>query len=166
MLGSIGLGKFIPWFKKAAPPPFLESFFPNVCVCVCVCVFPIPLALWGCSPTHPPTPVFPPLHWDIQHTQVQGSLLPQMSNKVILCHICGQHHRPLHVYSLVGDPVPRSSGMSGQLSLLLPPCGCKLPQLLQSLLPFLGIPALFLTCLLCQQDHHNPLTILLIFKLP
>ena len=32
-----------------------------------------------------------------------------LSNKAILCHICGWSHGSLHVYSLVGGPVPRSS---------------------------------------------------------
>jgi hypothetical protein len=64
-----------------------------------------------------PLPTYPlpssqpgiPLHWGIEHPQTQGSLLPLISNKAILCHICGQHHGSLHVYSLVAGPVPRSS---------------------------------------------------------
>jgi hypothetical protein len=60
--------------------------------------------------------------------------LPMMSNKAILCHICGRSHGSLHVYSLVGGPVPETSRESGQLTVLLPPWGCKPPQLLQSLL--------------------------------
>jgi hypothetical protein len=47
-------------------------------------------------------------------------ILPLMSNKAILCHLCGQSHGSLHVYSLVGGPVPRSSGRSSWLTLLLP----------------------------------------------
>ena len=64
-------------------------------------------------------------------------LLPLMSNKAILCHICSQHHGSLHVYSLVDGPIPGSSRGSGLLTLLLPPWGCKPPQLLQSLLQLL-----------------------------
>jgi hypothetical protein len=60
------------------------------------------------------------LHWGIKHPQAQGSLIPLMPNKAILCHICGQSHVSLHAYSLVGGPVPASSGGSGQLILLLP----------------------------------------------
>jgi hypothetical protein len=45
-----------------------------------------------------------------------------MLNKVILCHMCGQSHGSLHVYSLVGGPVPRGSRRSGQLTWLLSPC--------------------------------------------
>jgi hypothetical protein len=56
-----------------------------------------------------------------------------MSNKATLRHICGQRHGSLHVYSLVGGPVPGSSGASGLLSLLLPSVGSplspSLPQL-------------------------------------
>jgi hypothetical protein len=40
--------------------------------------------------------------------------------------------RSLHVYSLVGSPEPCSYQRSGLLTLLLPPCGCNTPQLLQS----------------------------------
>ena len=50
-----------------------------------------------------------PLHWGIKEVQAQGPLHPLMSNKAILCHICGQSHGSLHVYSLVGGPVPGSS---------------------------------------------------------
>ena len=41
------------------------------------------------------------------------------------------------MHSFVGGPVRRSSGRSGQLTLLLPPWVCKPPQLLQSLLQLL-----------------------------
>ena len=66
-----------------------------------------------CSPTHPlsiPGPGIP-LHWRIESSQDQGRLLPLMTDKVILvCHICSWSHGSLHVYSLVGDLVPGSSG--------------------------------------------------------
>jgi hypothetical protein len=80
-------------------------------------------------PTHPLLSSRPgiPLHWDIEHPQAQGPLLPLMSNKAILCHICSQSHGSLHVYSLVGGPVPGNSRGSGRLTLLLPPWGCKPP---------------------------------------
>jgi hypothetical protein len=93
-----------------------------------------------------------PLHWGIQHPQAQGPLLPLLSNKGILCHICGQCHGSLHVYSLVGGSVSRSSRGSG---LLLPQWGCISPQLLHSLLQLLhqGPPSSFqclaVTILLC-----------------
>jgi hypothetical protein len=84
---------------------------------------------------HPPIHPLPsslivgiPLPWGIQPPQAQGSLLPLKSNKAILCHICSWSHRSLHVYSLVGGPVPGSSEESGQLTLLLPPWGCNPPS--------------------------------------
>jgi hypothetical protein len=87
----------------------------------------------------PPTPLQSSspgitVHWGIKQPQAQGPLLPLMSNKVILCHICSQSHESLHVYSLVGGPVPRSSWGSRLLTRLLHPWGCKPPQLLQYLL--------------------------------
>jgi hypothetical protein len=91
----------------------------------------------------PPTNSLPsscpgiPLHLGIEHPQAQGPLLLLMSNKAILCHICGQSHRSLHVYYLVGGSVPGSSRRSGLLTLLFLPWGCKHPQLLQSLLQLL-----------------------------
>jgi hypothetical protein len=83
-----------------------------------------------------PTSIFLPWHSPegMEHPQAQGPLLPLMSNKAILCHIFGQSHVSLYVHSLVGGSVPASSGRSGLLTLLLPPWGCKSPQLLQSLL--------------------------------
>jgi hypothetical protein len=41
-----------------------------------------------------------PLHWDIEHPEAQGPLLPLTS----LCHICCQ----CHAYSLIGGLVPGS----------------------------------------------------------
>jgi hypothetical protein len=85
-------------------------------------------------PTHPFLPsTFQPwhsLHWDMAPHQAQGPLLPLMSNKAILCHICGRSHGTLHVYSLIVDPVPGSSGEGGsdQLTLLLPSMGLQTPS--------------------------------------
>jgi hypothetical protein len=78
---------------------------------------------------HPPTPTFLPWHSStLGHPTPSdlGLLLPLMSNKAILCHICSQSHGYLHV--LVGGPVPRSSRGSGRLTLLLPAWGCKSPN--------------------------------------
>jgi hypothetical protein len=47
-----------------------------------------------------------PLHWGIEPSQDQGTLLTLMPNKVILCYICGWSHGSLHVYSLIGGLVP------------------------------------------------------------
>ena len=60
------------------------------------------------------------LPWGIKHPQAQGPLLLLMSNKAILCYICSQCHGSFYLYSLVGGPVPRSSGGFGLLTLLLP----------------------------------------------
>ena len=72
-------------------------------------------------PTHSPASCLGiPLHWGIKHPQAQGPLLLLMSNKAILCYICSQCHGSFYLYSLVGGPVPRSSGGFGLLTLLLP----------------------------------------------
>jgi hypothetical protein len=80
---------------------------------------------------HLPIPVLPPWHCPtLGHQTATGPrpLLPLMSNKAILCHICSQSHGLLHVYPFVGSPVPRSAGGEvGLLILMLPPWGCKSP---------------------------------------
>ena len=55
--------------------------------------YPIPLPLWGCFPTHPlpSSRTGISLHWGIEHPQAWGPLLTLVSNKAILCHICGQY---------------------------------------------------------------------------
>jgi hypothetical protein len=92
--------------------------------------FLLPQPLLGCSSTHPLPSSCPgiPLHWSIEHLQSWGPLLPLMSNKAIFCHIRVQHHGLIHVYSLVGGPVPGSSGEYGLLTLFLSPWGCKPPS--------------------------------------
>ena len=52
---------------------------------------------------HPLSPHCPriPLCWVIDPPQDQGSFLPLMSDKVILCYICSWSQGSLHVYSLV-----------------------------------------------------------------
>ena len=51
-----------------------------------------------CSPTQSFLLSCPgiPLHWGIKPSQDQGSLLPLMSNKAILCYICSWSHESLH----------------------------------------------------------------------
>ena len=62
-----------------------------------------------CSPTHP----LPPcchgitIQWGIEPSQAQRLLLPQMYNKAIFRQIFSQRHGTLHVYYLIGGPVPR-----------------------------------------------------------
>ena len=76
---------------------------------------PIPYPPHCLSTTHPLTPTYLPsltgipLHWGIKPPQTQGLLIPLMSNKAILCHICGQSLGSLNVYSLVGGPAPGCS---------------------------------------------------------
>jgi hypothetical protein len=72
----------------------------------------LPPCLYECASLHPLPSSCPDilLHWGIKYPQVQGMLPSPMSNKAILCHICGQCHGSLHVYSSVGGPVPGSSG--------------------------------------------------------
>ena len=97
----------------------------------------LPLLLWGWSLTRPPLlPPCPgiPLHWDIEPSQDQETLLPLMPDKAIPCYICNWRHGCLHVYSLVGGFVSRSSGGSGWLILLFFLWSCKPLQLLQSFL--------------------------------
>ena len=64
-------------------------------------------------------------HWGIELSQDQGSLLPLMFFKAILCYLCIWSHGSLHVYCLVGGLVPGSSGISGWLILLFFLWGCK-----------------------------------------
>jgi hypothetical protein len=67
---------------------------------------PPPLPLWGCSPTHPYTLLSShpgiPLYSGIEPPQTQGPLFPLVSNKAILCHICGWSYGSLYVYTLEG----------------------------------------------------------------
>jgi hypothetical protein len=65
-------------------------------------------------PTHPLLPPRPgiPLHWCIEPSQDQGSLLPLMPDKSSFCYIYSWSHGSLHEYSLVGVLVPGSSGGS------------------------------------------------------
>jgi hypothetical protein len=80
---------------------FLDIFFTYIPI-----VFTFPGLPFGNLLSHTsfpclPTPIFPPWH--------PPTLGPLMSNKDIFCHICSRSHGSLHVYSLVGGPVPKSS---------------------------------------------------------
>jgi hypothetical protein len=57
--------------------------------------------------THPLLSSCPgtPLLWAIEYSQAQGPLLPQISNKAILCHICSRSDGSLQVYTLVSGPM-------------------------------------------------------------
>jgi hypothetical protein len=80
-------------------------------------------------PVHPLLPHHPniPLPLGIKPWQDQGSPLPVMPNKAILCYICSWSHGspPSHVYSLVGGLVSGNLKGSGWLILLLFLWGCK-----------------------------------------
>ena len=91
-------------------------------------------------PTHSPTHSYLlpriSLHWGIKHPQAQRAFPPtDVQQGHSLPH--SWSHGSFHVYSLVSGLFPGSSSRSGQLTLLLLPCGCKLPQLLQSNLQLL-----------------------------
>ena len=66
----------------------------------------------GAPPPILPLPHFSPgipLHWGIASPQAQGPLSSLMSNKLFPFHISSWRHGSLHVYYLVGGPVPRCS---------------------------------------------------------
>ena len=64
------------------------------------------------SMTYPLLPHYTsiPQHWGIEPPQDQGPPLPLMPDKAILCYVSSWSHGSLHVYFLVGDLVPGSSG--------------------------------------------------------
>jgi hypothetical protein len=109
--------------------------------------------------THPPThPLLSsqpgiPLYWSIENPLIQRPLLPLMSKKAMVCHIHSQRHGSLHGYSLVGGAFPRSSGVSGRLTLLLPQCGYKPPQLLQSHVQLLYQGGMAMLEYVCEYGH-------------
>jgi hypothetical protein len=76
---------------------------------------PLPLLLWGwSSPTHPLLPQCPniPLPWVIEPPQDQGTPLPVMPDKAILCYISSWSHGSPHpaMCTLVGGLVSGSFG--------------------------------------------------------
>jgi hypothetical protein len=83
----------------------LETLYPILFSPASMIVLPLP-------PTHSCLPALAFPYWGIASPQTQGWLLPLMSNKATLCHICSRNQGSLHVYSLVGGPVPGSSGGS------------------------------------------------------
>jgi hypothetical protein len=68
-------------------------------------------------PAHPLLPLYPQisLHWGIEPSQDQGTLLSSILDKAILYYIYSWSHGSCHVYSLVGGLVPGSSGEEGGL---------------------------------------------------
>jgi hypothetical protein len=70
-----------------------------------------PLSPWFSEGAPPPTkPLL--LHWGIDPSQDQESLLLLMPDDAIFCYICDSSHGSLHVYTLVGGLV---SGISESL---------------------------------------------------
>jgi hypothetical protein len=65
-----------------------------------------------------------------------------MPDKAILCYICSWSHGSLHVYSLVGDLVPGSSGEVWLVDIVVLPMGLQTPSApsVFSLTPLLGSP--------------------------
>jgi hypothetical protein len=63
-----------------------------------------PASMRVLPPTHPLLSLHPgiPLHCDIE--QDQGLLISLMSNKAILCHICGWNHGSLYVFGWWSSP--------------------------------------------------------------
>jgi hypothetical protein len=88
----------------------------------------LPLLLWGCSPTHPLTPILLPLHSPtLEHQAFTGRpLLPLMPDKDILCYICSWiYANPFSSFS----PFPNSSI---GVPVLSPMFGCQHPHLFLS----------------------------------
>ena len=78
------------------------------------------------QPTHSWFPVLAfPYTGALSLQQDQGPFLPLMSDKAILCYICGWSLGFLHVYSLVGGLVPGRSRTAGWFVLLFLLLGCK-----------------------------------------
>jgi hypothetical protein len=97
--------------------------------------------------THPLPPYHPhiPLHWGVKPSRHQGSLLPLMPDKAILCYICGWRHGSLHMYSLLGGLVQTLGNRGGGWGVCLVdiavfPIGLKTPSApwVLSLAPPLG----------------------------
>jgi hypothetical protein len=91
----------------------LQNPFPIIPTPAFMRVFPYP-------PTHPLPSHHPsiPLCCSLQHPQDQGTPLPLMPDKAIICYICNWSHGSLHMYTMEGGLVPVSSGDSGWLILL------------------------------------------------
>jgi hypothetical protein len=92
-----------------------------------------PLLFSPPSPAHQTTLVPGPgipLHWSIEHSPTldQGTFLPLMTNKIILCYIWSLES--LHVYSLVGGLVAGSSGGGGYrlVHIVVLPMGLQKPS--------------------------------------
>jgi len=105
----------------------------------------LPLLLWGCSPSHLPTPTSMPcitLYSGNEHSQDQGIFLLLLLDNSILCYICDWSHGSLHVYSLVGGLVLGSSSGIWLVDIVVLTMGLQTPSApsVFSLTPPLGSP--------------------------
>jgi hypothetical protein len=96
----------------------------------------------GIHPPHPqpPTPFFPPWHFltlGIENPQEQEPLLPLRPSSAT--YSAGTMGPSMCILWLVVQSLGALGGGSELLTLLLPPRGCKPPQLLQFLLKFLHL---------------------------
>ena len=125
-----------PWVLSLAPPLgtlcFVQWMAVSIHFCICQALAdPLRRQLYQ-------APVSKHLSWHSptqghRDPQDQGSLLPLMSDKVILCYKCSWSHGSLHVYSLDGGYSLRAQGDIGWFILFLL-WGCKPLQLLGSFL--------------------------------
>jgi len=134
-------GDIIIWHRSFLYISFLYIFFGYFMYlhlkCYPLSLFPplpspSPCSYEDAPPSHnllPPHCLGIPLHWGRESSEGQGLLLLLMLDNVILSYICSWSHGSLHVYSLTGSLVPRSSGKSGSLILLFFLWGCKLHHL-------------------------------------
>ena len=115
--------KFVTLLKESAaiaisfPFLLLDIFFMYISNVIPVPGFHPENPLSSPTPFSPTQPLLLPRHgirlyWGIEPLQDQAPLLSLMSDKAILCYLCGLSHGSLHVYSLVGGLAPGSSGRS------------------------------------------------------
>jgi hypothetical protein len=120
----IGYSLYLHFKFPNHPQPLFHSFPPPTSMRV----LPHPL-----QPT--PSISFPILgHWTFPGPRASSPTDAWQSHPLLLC---SWSHGSLHVYCLVGGPVPGSSRGSGLLTVLLPPWVYKPPQSLLSLLQHL-----------------------------
>jgi len=128
------IGHFMYLHFKCYPfSQFLS--FPTPFPCFCEAASSLTHSL---QPQHPGIP----LHWGNKPSQEQAILFLLIADSAILCYICSWSHGSLHVYSLVSNLDPGSSGVSGGLILLFFLWGCKTlsAPLVIFLSPPLGVP--------------------------
>jgi hypothetical protein len=70
------------------------------------------------------------LQWGIKLSQDQEPFLTLMPDQAIFCYICSWSHGSFHMYSLVGDLVPQSSGagLEWLVDIVVLPIGLQSPS--------------------------------------